>query len=515
MQASRNPQAFNDKLQRRMLLDRREFLTTFADKYSVRNCVENRVGAQYLTKLFKVWNEPSEIELNGLPNNFVLKATHGSGAMVIVWDGAPHENELPIDPENSAWGRFLIRPENLDPARLKKLIAHWFSLNYYRETGYIEWAYKNVVPRVIVEELLIESSGEIPIDYKFFMMDGKCSMIQVDQSRFSDHHRNLYDSSWNLLPCENRFPQIEQVLPKPESLESMIDLSEKISTGIDFVRVDLYSTNQGIKFGELTNYPNAGGDFFRPKEFDYWLGSRWKLDKETQEFPRKLGIFLFPLLVLAACLIIKTQNQPLYTTLIGEDAFFEDFQFIFYSAGCLVAALCCYSLFRAKEKLLGTLFGFASIVLFVVSGEEISWGQRMLSFKTPKYFETRNVQDELSLHNLGYLQSKLANGYIAVGLIGAFLWIVLRYFDPQKKSFLNRLAPDWYLTLYFLVPGMIYTYFQFSQFLVKETGRTFLEINKFFVWRDQEPAETLLSLGILIFLTTTYFESQRARRNVA
>ena len=47
--------------------------------------------------------------------------------------------------------------------------------------------------------------------------------------------------------------------------------------GFDFIRVDLYITTEGIKFGELTNYPDAGQTPFEPLDFDLWLGSKWKI----------------------------------------------------------------------------------------------------------------------------------------------------------------------------------------------------------------------------------------------
>ena len=37
----------------------------------------------------------SAINWESLPRNFVIKASHGSGGVVIVHDGAPKENRLP------------------------------------------------------------------------------------------------------------------------------------------------------------------------------------------------------------------------------------------------------------------------------------------------------------------------------------------------------------------------------------------------------------------------------------
>jgi hypothetical protein len=60
----------------------------------------------------------------------------------------------------------------------------------------------------------------------------------------------------------------------------MIALAEDLARGIDFVRVDLYSTPCGPLVGELTMTPWAGMRRFPDKKFDRLLGKKWKLPKE-------------------------------------------------------------------------------------------------------------------------------------------------------------------------------------------------------------------------------------------
>ena len=55
----------------------------------------------------------------------------------------------------------------------------------------------------------------------------------------------------------------------------MIDVAERLSAGVDFVRVDLYETRNGVKFGELTNYPEGGSGPFTPSELNVEFGRRW------------------------------------------------------------------------------------------------------------------------------------------------------------------------------------------------------------------------------------------------
>jgi len=66
----------------------------------------------------------------------------------------------------------------------------------------------------------------------------------------------------------------------------MIALAEDVARGIDFVRVDLYSTPCGPLVGELTMTPAAGMRRFPERKFDRLLGKKWKLPKEFSERPR-------------------------------------------------------------------------------------------------------------------------------------------------------------------------------------------------------------------------------------
>ena len=59
----------------------------------------------------------------------------------------------------------------------------------------------------------------------------------------------------------------------------MVELAEKLSKNIPFVRVDFYVVNDKIYFGELTFYPGSGMEEFTPDEWDYILGTWLDISK--------------------------------------------------------------------------------------------------------------------------------------------------------------------------------------------------------------------------------------------
>lgn len=273
---SANSDNLTGKILRKMALDRDPLLTVFADKYLVRNYVANRVGEQYLNKLIAVGESVEVLRSTSFPDNFVLKSNNGSGGMILVWENAPLENKLPNSKVRNVWGQHLVGPIHFDIDTAEALARNWLSTNYHFRPGqFPEWAYKNIKPMIIVEQLMLDRDGHLPSDYKFFMANGECLFIQVDTSRFDAHKRDLYTTSWEKIQGSFHYPESELLLPKPAHFDEMLSVAAKLASGVDFVRVDLYETREGVKFGELTNYPEGGNGVFKPSSLDIEFGSRW------------------------------------------------------------------------------------------------------------------------------------------------------------------------------------------------------------------------------------------------
>ena len=262
------PVTFNEKIRHRMATDRRPILTVFADKVGVRDYVREKVGDGVLTRVHAVVQEPQELLDSDLPREFVVKASHASGGIVVVADHVPSEVRLPRPPVG--WKRLTVAPGSLDWSCLLDLCQDWLSRRY---NPYEEWAYAKVTPRILVEELL-PGDGGVPFDFRYFVFGGTVRLIQVEQDRFGDHRRNLYSPEWTLLPVEYGFPR-GRPDPEPAKLHDMIAIAERLANGMDFVRVDLYDLGDRVVFGELTIYPVSGWASFDPPEFDAYLGGLW------------------------------------------------------------------------------------------------------------------------------------------------------------------------------------------------------------------------------------------------
>ncbi|WP_210669877.1 ATP-grasp fold amidoligase family protein, partial [Helicobacter fennelliae] len=150
--------------------------------------------------------------------------------------------------------------------------------NYYTKTR--EWHYDNIEPRVFVEEMLCEVKGgkwKVPENYRLFCFRENI-FIQIDDANYSNTHKRwFYDDKWNFQVFSYNMPVRTDEIPKPATLEGMINIAKYLSNSIDFVRVDLYTIGTKIIAGELTLTPVGGTGKFTPKIWDKKLGDLWKI----------------------------------------------------------------------------------------------------------------------------------------------------------------------------------------------------------------------------------------------
>lgn len=231
-----------------------ENLWPYADKWEVRKIVKRKIGPGILTKVYGVWENALEIDFKKLPKKFVLKPNHGSSWVIVVKDKS-----------------------TIDEADVRHKLNYWLKINYYYWYGR-ERQYKLIEPKIIGEQYLEDNNKNL-LDYKFFCFGGKVRFIHLTIDRFTDHKRkNFYDRNWNRLPFTyGPLPGSDKKFPKPKNFSKMIEIAEKLSSGLKLARIDLYNLNGKIYFGEITLTPGNGMDIFRPKKYDQIYGDLLKL----------------------------------------------------------------------------------------------------------------------------------------------------------------------------------------------------------------------------------------------
>lgn len=247
-----NPKRYNEKLQWLKLYDHNPLYTDLVDKYEVRKYVEDLIGKEYLIPVYGVYQNYEEIDFDALPNQFVLKPTHTSGDVFLCKDKS-----------------------TIDHAELKKEVEQWLKKDYF--DYHREWPYKNIEPRIVCEKFMIEKGSDRIKDYKFFCFDGKPELMFVASDRGTNTKFDFYDMQFNHLDIKQHYPKSNMSMTKPKNYDEMIKLAEILSKGYPHVRIDLYSINDTLYFGEFTFYHFSGFEPFEPDSFDFELGSLLEL----------------------------------------------------------------------------------------------------------------------------------------------------------------------------------------------------------------------------------------------
>lgn len=221
---------------------------------------------------------------------------------------------------------------------------------------------------------------------------------------------------------------------------------------------------------------------------------------------KKWVLFLFPLALATIFLIIKMYSSTAYKFVVQEDTAIEWFQALsFFLAGAFSFGVA-FKLWKGSLPWHSILFAALGAGLLFVAGEEISWGQRIFNIENTAFFEENNMQQEITLHNLEPVAPLLSKFYILIGLYGTFAWLLLAKTSLKNRiPFVELFIPDWFISSYFFFAFFIYAVLSYVRpFAVNVLEIEELRIGYFFIFRDQEPAELLLSMGFLLFTFMSY-----------
>ena len=241
----KNPTTLSEKLLKLKIYEysNNALVKQCADKYRVRQYVEQVGCGELLNELYGVYRAPEEIDWDALPESFILKLNTASGFNHIVRD-----------------------KDEVDKPALTAKIHRWFKDGAKFYLNFSELQYKDVELLILAEKLLSCANGSLPSDYRLYCFHGKCIAILVSAGRGEGRLKGaFFDSEWNYLG----HPTVKEigltiydhfdVLPdRPASLQQMIEAAEKLSAPFPFVRVDLYDIDGKPVFGELTFSPSSG-----------------------------------------------------------------------------------------------------------------------------------------------------------------------------------------------------------------------------------------------------------------
>ena len=249
-----NPQTFSEKLQWLKLHQRTPFYTSLVDKLAVKQRISQILGEEFVCPVLAVWDSVDEVDLDSLPDSFVLKTTYSGG-----------NNGVAICKDKKSFDWEAAKAKLQEEAKRTDI--------YYR---YREWPYKHVARKVFAEKYL----GDNLTDYKFYCFDGDADCVLVCTDRQKGRIKYYFlDQNWHLLPYNSDSKNAPEgfSLPRPEGTDKLFDLAAQLSKGFPFVRVDFFDVDGSIYFAEYTLYPASGLDPKKTAEFEKRAGEKINL----------------------------------------------------------------------------------------------------------------------------------------------------------------------------------------------------------------------------------------------
>lgn len=178
-----NIKTIQDKMNWLLIHENPEYKTKIVDKILLREYSTKILGKDICPPILKIYDNVNQINLDELPNSFILKCNHGSGMNIFCKDKSKF---------------------NLTNARLK--INNWMKVNYGLTNS--EYVYINIKKKIFAEKYL----GEDIKVYKIDCYNGNPKFIRAYKNLPDKNYKigNIYDLNWTLTDIETGLVNIKR-----------------------------------------------------------------------------------------------------------------------------------------------------------------------------------------------------------------------------------------------------------------------------------------------------------------
>ena len=261
------PQTFNDKVFWRKVVDRNPIFVTFNDKVRVRDWIAANLPELKLTRMIWHGKNPQDMPDKALTGPAMIKANHGCGY------------NLPYDGQTPCRAEIVTKLEG------------WLGGVFGESLS--EWAYGEIPPQALIEEMLSFECGASPYNYNVHSADGKVLWVGIF---FSDEtgQRKLgyFSETGDRLPVKmtDTMAAMDESFCPGDLLIEAVNSAKVLSKGVDYVRCDFLVTDSTLWFNEMTTYSGSGHNKFSDPEYIDCLQKPWDLRKSWFLSTRQSGL---------------------------------------------------------------------------------------------------------------------------------------------------------------------------------------------------------------------------------
>lgn len=259
-----NPKSFSEKLQYLKMYYDNPMISVCIDKYNVNKYLKLKGYEDIIKKVYAVYRDPDEINLDDLPEKCFIQLNHMSKFNYILDKSKPEEIE-----------------------HIKKIYKKLIRYNHYWLL--LERPYLHLKPCIICCELLQEPGHQGLTDYKFYCFDGKVKYFMISHGEFTHETKNAkFDLEWNNLDDQFKGKTVLNITKEdaPPNFDYMVQIARDLSQGFPHVRVDLYNVEGRVYFGELTFFSSGGFVNVHSLEMDRKIAEWIDLDKYKNDMRR-------------------------------------------------------------------------------------------------------------------------------------------------------------------------------------------------------------------------------------
>jgi len=261
----RNPTLYGEKIQWRKINDRHPLFPILTDKITCREFYREILGEAQAEALLPakigVFSNAEDIPFEKLVDGAIIKSAHASG-----------------------WNEIIQPGEAIDEQKIKAKCNNWLGKVF--GTGMHEWAYRKVQRRILIEQLLLDADGNLPMDFKIQYFGGKPFRISAIRRIDGTIYRGSYTPDWTVIDepdyGSRKTMNVSTIsVDKPKKLQEMLDIGAKVAAGMDHVRVDYLIIGDQFWLGEMTLYSGSGIRPFHTDEYEKLMGEQWILPTEN------------------------------------------------------------------------------------------------------------------------------------------------------------------------------------------------------------------------------------------
>ena len=247
------PGTYNERYLWRKLFDHDPRFTECSDKLAAKDRVRQRFPDVRVANIRWQGEDPADIPASALAGNCVVKANHGCGWNVLVVDG------------------------QVDRDQLNKKARRWMRRRYYGR-GRAEWGYKNIRPRLFVEDMVMADGKPVDCEYKCYVANGEIVYAYVKFDKYGAVPKEaILGPDGNCRVTMIDFVTMTVPMPRPENWQAITAVAERMGREFDFVRCDLYEIDGEIWFSEYTFYSMSGYCYVDWPALNQRLAEVWDL----------------------------------------------------------------------------------------------------------------------------------------------------------------------------------------------------------------------------------------------